>query len=165
MTRQFFDISLVPSFSIKDFSGKCHQIRKKLRIWSDLLEKSLMENFHFLCSDSKICADYLNKERLSQDQGLSSSKSPREFFYIVYRKNQEVAGKILVYEYKTQYLLLPSRTSCPWLNFCAQRCMKEGCTFAKPHLPTNEVLLVTQGSSQSSLLRMLKMCSKALDIL
>ena len=34
-------------FSIKDFSGKCDQIRRKLRIWSHLLEKSLMENLIF----------------------------------------------------------------------------------------------------------------------
>ena len=34
-------------FSIKDFFSKCDQIRKKLRIWSHLLKKSLMENFIF----------------------------------------------------------------------------------------------------------------------
>ena len=34
-------------FSIKDFSSKCDQIRRKLRIWTHLLEKSLMENFTF----------------------------------------------------------------------------------------------------------------------
>ena len=34
-------------FLIKDFSSKCDQIRRKLRIWSHLLEKSLMENFFF----------------------------------------------------------------------------------------------------------------------
>ena len=34
-------------FSIKDFSSKCGQIRSFLRIWSHLLEKSLMENFIF----------------------------------------------------------------------------------------------------------------------
>ena len=34
-------------FSIKDFSSKCDQIRSKLRIWSHLLEKSLMKNFIF----------------------------------------------------------------------------------------------------------------------
>ena len=28
---------------IKDFSGKCDQIRKKLRIWSHLLKKSLID--------------------------------------------------------------------------------------------------------------------------
>ena len=34
-------------FSIKDFFGKCYQIRWKLPIWSHLLKKSLMENFIF----------------------------------------------------------------------------------------------------------------------
>ena len=34
-------------FSIKDFFSKCDQIRRKLRIWSHLLKKSLMENFNF----------------------------------------------------------------------------------------------------------------------
>ena len=34
-------------FSIKDFSSKCDQIRRKLQFWSDLLEKCLMENFIF----------------------------------------------------------------------------------------------------------------------
>ena len=34
-------------FSMKDFFSKCDQIRRKLRIWSHLLKKSLMENFLF----------------------------------------------------------------------------------------------------------------------
>ena len=34
-------------FSIKDFSSKCEQIRRKRQIWSHLLKKSLMENFIF----------------------------------------------------------------------------------------------------------------------
>ena len=34
-------------FSVKDFSSKCGQIRRKLRIWSHLLKKSLMETFTF----------------------------------------------------------------------------------------------------------------------
>ena len=32
-------------FSIKDFFSKCDQIRRKLRIWSYLVKKSLMKNF------------------------------------------------------------------------------------------------------------------------
>ena len=35
------------NFSIKDFTSKCDQIRSFLRIWSHLLEKSLMVNFIF----------------------------------------------------------------------------------------------------------------------
>ena len=38
-------------FSIKDFFSKCDQMRRKLRIWSHLLKKSLMENI--------FCAVYL----------------------------------------------------------------------------------------------------------
>ena len=34
-------------FSMKDFFSKCDQIRRKLRIWSHLLKKSLKENFIF----------------------------------------------------------------------------------------------------------------------
>ena len=34
-------------FSIKDFFSKCDQICSFLRIWSRLLNKSLMENFIF----------------------------------------------------------------------------------------------------------------------
>ena len=34
-------------FSIKDLFSKCDQIRSFLWIWSDLLKKSLMENFIF----------------------------------------------------------------------------------------------------------------------
>ena len=37
-------------FSIKDFFIKCDQIRRKLRIWSHLLKKSLMERFIFMQS-------------------------------------------------------------------------------------------------------------------
>ena len=34
-------------FPINDFFSKCDQIRRKLRIWSYLMTKSLMENFIF----------------------------------------------------------------------------------------------------------------------
>ena len=40
-------------FSIKDFFSKCDQIRRKLRIWSHLLKKSLMENFIFCAVPQK----------------------------------------------------------------------------------------------------------------
>ena len=35
------------TFSIKDFFSKCDQTLRKLRVWSHLLKKSLMENFIF----------------------------------------------------------------------------------------------------------------------
>ena len=34
-------------FIVKNFFNKCDQIRRKLRVWSYLLKKSLMENFIF----------------------------------------------------------------------------------------------------------------------
>ena len=41
-------------FSIKNFFTKCDQIHRKLRIWSHLLKKSLMESFIF-------CAVWIKK--------------------------------------------------------------------------------------------------------
>ena len=35
-------------FSVKDFFSKCDHIRRKLRIWSHLLKKFLMESFIFV---------------------------------------------------------------------------------------------------------------------
>ena len=40
-------------FFIKDFFSKCHLIRRKLRIWSRLLKKSLMKNFIFCAVSTK----------------------------------------------------------------------------------------------------------------
>ena len=34
-------------FSVKDLFSNCDQISRKLRIWSHLMKKSLMENFIF----------------------------------------------------------------------------------------------------------------------
>ena len=42
-------------FSIKDFFSKCDQIRRKLRIWSHLLKKSLTENFFFCAVSIVYC--------------------------------------------------------------------------------------------------------------
>ena len=43
----YSDTTQKMTFFITDFSSKCDQIRIKLRIWSHLLEKSLMENIIF----------------------------------------------------------------------------------------------------------------------
>ena len=45
-TRSHFTIQKM-KYSIKNFFSKCHQIRRKLRIWSHLPKKSLMQNFNF----------------------------------------------------------------------------------------------------------------------
>ena len=51
-------------FSIKDFLSKSDQIRRELMIWSNLLEKCLMENF--------ISCAVLQKELLIINIKLSS---------------------------------------------------------------------------------------------
>ena len=43
-------------FSIKGFFSKCDQICKKLRIWSHLLKKSLIENFIFCVASRYLIA-------------------------------------------------------------------------------------------------------------
>ena len=41
-------------FSIKDFFSKCDLIHRKLRIWSHLRKKSLMENFSCCAVEAEI---------------------------------------------------------------------------------------------------------------
>ena len=58
-------------FSIKDFFSRCDQIRWKLRIWSHLLQQSLMEKFHFLCRGWD---DVWDKKKLKKFQIMLSEK-------------------------------------------------------------------------------------------
>ena len=58
--RIFDSTALKMKFSIKDFFSKCDQIRRKLRIWSHLLKKSLMKNLIF-------CAVYIKNFVLLQN--------------------------------------------------------------------------------------------------
>ena len=51
-------------FSIKDFFIKCDQIRRKLRIWSHLLKKSLIESFIFCAVLLMKIADHKLKKNL-----------------------------------------------------------------------------------------------------
>ena len=48
-------------FSVKDFFSKCDQTRRKLRIWSHLPKKSLIENFCAVLANNLIYS-YYNKE-------------------------------------------------------------------------------------------------------
>ena len=52
-------------FSIKDFLNKCDKISRKLQIWSQLLEKSLIENCIF-CGVSKLVTYYFTFQILTQ---------------------------------------------------------------------------------------------------
>ena len=62
-------------FCIKDSFSKCEQIRRKLRIWSHFLKKSLKENFIF-CT-MHIFVKYLN----------ITKKSPHEIIKVTQLKS------------------------------------------------------------------------------
>ena len=50
-------------FSIKDFSSKCDQICRRLRILSHLLKRSLMENFIFCAVSAALDYNETNVSR------------------------------------------------------------------------------------------------------
>ena len=63
----FFFTAQKIKFSIKDFFRKCDQIRRKLRIWSHLLKKSLIENFIF-------CAVFWLRAKIIEELTLAISE-------------------------------------------------------------------------------------------
>ena len=71
-------------FSINNFFGKCDQIREELWIWSQLLRKSLMENFIF-CAVRRPEEDFF--ESLINEHSIYVSY-PKEYSFKV-RKNAE----------------------------------------------------------------------------
>ena len=97
-------------FSIWDFSSKCDQIRRKLRIWSHLLEKSLMETFIFVqCNyvfttipimlfENIILTFFLNNRPLPLREKCWYS----EFFFSVFSRIQTVYGSARLRENATR---------------------------------------------------------------
>ena len=73
-------------FSIQDFFSKCKQIRRKLRIWSHLLKKFLMENFIFCAVEGenkcyvKLCI-LKSFQKLYKTTNESISCNVPDFFY------------------------------------------------------------------------------------
>ena len=73
--KKIFDCTtLKMKFSVKDFLSKCDQIRWKLRIWSHLLNKSLMESFNF-CAVLQSFQQVLDNYNLSLEE-LQRTNSP-----------------------------------------------------------------------------------------
>ena len=105
-------------FSVKDFFSKCDQIRRKLRIWSHLLKKSLMENFIF-------CAVYISQysvlitchnfdSYLGFSQYITSSNNLQG-----HRKNSQ---KIFVRNGISKYLKRIKSQSCHHIKTCQLIC-------------------------------------------
>ena len=75
-------------FSIKDFFGKCDQIRRILRIWSHLLKKSLMENFIFCAVFVRLLLIFRfkitnNKNKttiMHKDKNIQYKSNPKDVF-------------------------------------------------------------------------------------
>ena len=65
--------------SIKDFFGKCDQIRRrKLRIWSHLLKKSWMENVIF-CAVSQIISAHQKLQTISENRKIIYGRLSRKW--------------------------------------------------------------------------------------
>ena len=80
-------------FSIKDFSGKCDQIRKKLQIWSHLLDKSLIENFIF-CAVYTAIIFVATSHHCSHKNLLINFKNSSEYITGGIRFNKFVSWKV-----------------------------------------------------------------------
>ena len=87
-------------FSIKDFFSKCDQIRSFLRIWSHLLERSVMENFIFCVEwmqrslSTKISLPITSKVNFSTEEleKIDETKAKGKYFFVfvlvdIIRKN------------------------------------------------------------------------------
>ena len=76
-------------FSIRDFFSKCEQIRRKLRIWSDLLKKSLMENFIFGPVKSGRHSKQITDFTTQGDMGISNSQRDHDYYQIPARIHKQ----------------------------------------------------------------------------
>ena len=72
-------------FSIKNFFSKCDQIRRKLRIWSHILKKSLMENFIF-CT-VKVLTNFKLNGHLDDDSKENISEEMNSGVYLYKETN------------------------------------------------------------------------------
>ena len=90
--KKFTSILLIPfytaqkmMFSIKDFFSKCYQIRRKLRIWSHVMKKSLMENIVFC----EVLVEHLstNQSKVLLENQIQTDVSR---YYILFTRNKNV---------------------------------------------------------------------------
>ena len=72
------------TISIKDFFSKCDQICRKLRIWSHLLKKSLMENFIFCAVSYFFQSLCLTPRLLSKKINLDAKKASSDPSFLQY---------------------------------------------------------------------------------
>ena len=87
--------------SIKDFFSECDQIRRKLRIWSHLLKKSLMKTFIFwevsVASVKRISGKYHTQHLLFRTYINTE-------FWKTWRNKKRMAQKMLVLSFPDETL-------------------------------------------------------------
>ena len=87
-------------FSIKDFFSKYDKMRRKLRIWSHLLKKSLMENFIF-CAFSIRFSPFLanvlilHPPKTPEKLSISPEKSQKTFDFLTFSGGIESFSGVL----------------------------------------------------------------------
>ena len=115
-------------FSIKDFFSNCDQIRRKLRIWSHLLKKSLMENFIF-CAVIKVMFEFIRKVFFTAITFFSFNVLNVNSLKCISLKNQEckVRPKII-----NNDLFYPFRIK---VNICSGNCNSINYPYLKECVP------------------------------
>ena len=88
-------------FSIKDFFSKCGQIRRKLRFWSHILKKSLMENFIFCTVNHKHCNNNSEAELSYKDSAYPAA---------ILEKNIAIVYELSCTEERIYFFLSPDQT-------------------------------------------------------
>ena len=91
--------------SIKYFFSICDQIRRKLRIWSQLLKKCLMENFIFCAVSLFVCV--ISTPSTSRKPHYLSDLS--NFDALLYKTNNKVPLSRLINTYRS--IILSKMTS------------------------------------------------------
>ena len=84
-------------FSIKGFFSKCDQIRRRLRIWSHLLTKSLMENPFFCAVKRPFEKSHMKSDSIEPWYVAFVKHSPVGDNHLKYL--EIISGKSLLYPY------------------------------------------------------------------
>ena len=78
-------------FSIKVFVSKCDHIRRKLRIWSHLLKKSLMENINFCAVSLPVEYNlFLASRNMIWSSDLGIAVEAKALHHVLHNYNMEI---------------------------------------------------------------------------
>ena len=104
-------------FPIKEFFSKCDQVRRKLRIWSHLLKKYLMENFIFCTVIALHASRLLYWPFWSNRPEMLCKKG-------VLKNSAKVTGKHLRQNFSEHLLYRTPRNNCFWPSLMIAELLK-----------------------------------------